>query len=166
MEKYYSWSRQKINVKKSNVHFSMNRIGAKVRELANILGFHPLWGNSKYLVLPFIFSKRKSSYLNSVIQRVESMLASWKGHCLSQAGRGVFAKSVAMAIPAYALSVIPLQKHLCNKIDTTIRNFWWGANDDKNKLVLKSWISIHRSKDLGALGFRSMENINKIFLSK
>ena len=110
-------------MEKSNVHFIRNFRGAKARVLVSIFGLRPLRGNSKYLGLPFIFSKRKSSDLNSIVQKVESRLASWKGHCLTQASQGVFAKSVAMAIHAYAHLVIPLPKHLCNKIDSTIRNF-------------------------------------------
>lgn len=87
---------------KSNVHFSKNFRGAKPREILNILGFKPMWGTSKYLGLPFIFSKSKAKDLKVVCQRVESRLVAWKGHCLSRAGRGTFAKAVGMTIPAYS----------------------------------------------------------------
>ena len=71
-----------------------------------------------------------------------------------------------MVIPAYVVVTISLPIKIFHEIDSIIRNFWWGKSNAKKGLVLKSWKSCYWPKDVGGLGFRRMEVVNRVFLAK
>ncbi|PON68499.1 hypothetical protein PanWU01x14_094700 [Parasponia andersonii] len=134
---YSSWSGQKVNEEKSNVYFRRNLPGNKARELTQVLGFKPLRGQGRYLGLLFIFSHDKAKDFKGVIERVQNKLSGWKARCLSRAGRDVLAKLVGMAILVYTLMSVPVPKSTCSRIDSVIRDFWWGFSSEKSHLYLK-----------------------------
>lgn len=163
---YCLQSRQSLNQEKSNIHFSKNFRGSKARELINFFGFRPFNRLDRYLGLPLLFSKSKKSDLQYVVQRVQSRIASWKSHSLSQASRLILAQSVGMAMLAYALMSITIPRSICSKLDATFRDFWWGFHHHKKYVHLKSQNLINSPKHLGGLGFQKMETVNKLFLAK
>lgn len=63
----------------------------------------------------------------------------WKEKLLSKAGKEVLIKSVAQAIPTYAMSCFDLTKTLCDDISTMIGRFWWAQQDNERKLHWLSW---------------------------
>ena len=86
---------------------------------------------------------------------------------LSQAGRLVLIKSMAAAIPSYAMSSFMLPSSLCSSLDRMFKNFWWGFPSKKTKnLSLKSWDSFCLPKDQGGLGFKKMKEVNLALISK
>ncbi|PON54004.1 hypothetical protein TorRG33x02_303670, partial [Trema orientale] len=72
LQQYCSWSGQKVNNKKSNVHVSKNLRGAKVRDLIRILGFKPLVGSGRYLGLPLLFKKTRSKTWTTFVKESNS----------------------------------------------------------------------------------------------
>lgn len=85
-------------------------------EPAFYLGLPTSWRNLKRTVLAYIREKIKK-------------LDGWKSNVLSQAGREVLIKSLAMDVPAYPMSIFLMPATLCQSI-----NFWWGFSGTSDKV--------------------------------
>ena len=91
----------------------------------------------------------------------------WRCKALSWAGRRTLIKSVAFALPTYFFSTDDVPISVCNKMDSTIRRFWWNPKKDKgNYLAWKSWDSLCHPKDEGGLDFRKSKAFNQALLAK
>ena len=69
----------------------------------------------KYLGLPPIIGKGKKQAFEDIKSKVQSKLCGWKGKLLSQASRETIIKSVAQAIPIYAMNCFLLPLGLCDE---------------------------------------------------
>jgi hypothetical protein len=98
-----------------------------------------------------------------VLSRIEG----WRAKTLSQASRLVLLKSVAAAIPSYAMSSFLLPISCYKELDKAFKNFWWGFPSKKTRnLSLKAWDSICIPKVLGGLGIRKMRDVNLALIAK
>jgi hypothetical protein len=93
----------------------------------------------RYLGLPSFVGRAKYSSFAQIKERVWSKLKGWKEKLISQAGREILIKSVAQAIPAYAMSCFRLPNRLIKEIEVLIRRFWWGQGGDKGKMHWLPW---------------------------
>jgi len=50
-------------------------------------------------------------------------------------GKEVFIKSIAQAIPVYAMMVFKIPKNICKGISDAISQFWWGDDNDNNNNI-------------------------------
>ena len=56
----------------------------------------------------------------------------WKEKTLSMGGEEILIKSIAQAVPVFAMMVFKIPKNICKGITSVISQFWWGDdNDDK-----------------------------------
>lgn len=107
-----------------------------------------------YLGLPFCKSHSKRVTFATVIDKVKTKLFAWKAKVLAFEERGILIKSVAQSLPIYTIQTFLIPSTTCSKVDSLLRDFWWGANTDgKHGLYLKSWHSMCTPKEAGGLGF-------------
>lgn len=163
---FSAWSGQKINLSKSVIMFSKNVSPLLKSRLANMLGINASDRGEKYLGLPLVSGKEKRMALQEVIDKVNSRLQGWKMKVLSQAARGSLIRSVSSSIPSYHMSSLLLPKSMGKKLNSIDRNFWWGIDEKKHGLFLRSWDSICLPKWAGGIGMRKREDLNKALVAK
>ncbi|GJN16469.1 hypothetical protein PR202_gb03460 [Eleusine coracana subsp. coracana] len=80
--------------------------------------------SDKYLgLLGLIGTDRTDCFLH-LINRVRSKTKGWMEKLLSMGGKEILTKSIAQAIPVYAMMVFILLKIICKGIADAISEFW------------------------------------------
>ncbi|KAM6590718.1 hypothetical protein CsatA_013323 [Cannabis sativa] len=166
LEKFCSWSGQKVNKLKTSIFFSKNTSAGMRRGIKEALGIDTPEGVVKYLGLPLFRSRQKDADFNFILENLTSKLQGWKAKTLSKAGRATLIKSVGLSLPIYAMQTTKLSNRLVNKIDGMIRDFWWGFEKGNHGLYLKAWDKLCLPKSMGGLGFRKTKEMNLAFLAK
>lgn len=103
---------------------------------------------------------RSISLWEHVILRMQQKLASWKKRKLNKAGRLVLIKSCLASLPIYYLSLFHLPVIIEKRMIRLIRDFLWGAEEGRKKLVWVGWPKICKPKRCGGLGIRSLRKTN------
>ncbi|GAV71888.1 hypothetical protein CFOL_v3_15377 [Cephalotus follicularis] len=120
----------------------------------------------KYFGLPAFVGKSKKFLFQSIKDRVWAKLQGWKEKLLSKVGREALIKTVAQAIPTYAMSVFNLPHSLCNDLNRMVSKFWWGMQSDSKKIYWVAWHRLCYPKAKGGLGFRVLKAFNLATLAK
>ncbi|KAM1587593.1 hypothetical protein ACFX10_026729 [Malus domestica] len=163
---YACGSGQEVNLTKSSVFFSPKTPNRTKREIEGTLGIQCKQGFGKYLGLQADFGHSKKAVFAEVRDKVEARLAGWTEQYLSQAGKEVLIKSVAMALPNYAMSCFKLPIGVCRDIEKAIRKYWWKGNEQRNGIHWVSWERISKRKMYGGLGFKDIQCFNLAMLAK
>lgn len=90
----------------------------------------------------------------------------WYEKTLSLGGKDVLLKSVALALPVYAMSCFKLTKNQCKKITSAMTQFWWNSIEGKRKIPWVAWKTLCKSKKNGGLGFKDLVDFNQSLLAK
>ncbi|XP_058762620.1 uncharacterized protein LOC131636007 [Vicia villosa] len=117
------------------------------------MGVHHVMGTGKYLGLPFMIGKSKSSIFSFIKDRIWNCINSWKGRSLSKAGKEIMIKLALQAIPAYIMSIFILPDVVVNEIERMLNSFLWGGRSNSKGIRWKAWDKLTCSKDVGGLGF-------------
>ena len=141
LDKYRRWSSQSINASKSSIHFGRNTNPTTTEHISNIIPYPSNTNTSLYLGLPILMGNSKKRAFQGIIDKVLSRIEGWRAKTLSQAGRLVLIKSVAAALPSYAMSSFLLPMSFCNELDRILKKIWWGFPSKKTRnLSLKAGI--------------------------
>lgn len=89
--------------------------------------------------LPECFSGSKQKLLAFIGEKLNKRINGWFAKKLSHGGKEVLLKSIAMALPVYAMSCFRLTKHHCRKIMSAMSSYWWDACNDKRKIHWIAW---------------------------
>ncbi|KAL5555923.1 hypothetical protein UlMin_038159 [Ulmus minor] len=138
LDLFCSWLGLSFNSTKSNIFFNANTRSRTSSIISQIMGFEHIPLTSCYLGLP-MFRSQKMRDFNFLVECLDSKLVGWKAQLLSKAGRLTLIKSMALALPIYAMHSIKVPKTICAQMDARIRRFWWGSNDTNPRpLCLKA----------------------------
>jgi hypothetical protein len=98
--------------------------------------------------------------------QVSRCLSAYTKKELSMGGKEIMIKAVGQSIPVYIMNIFKLQDGLCEEMEQTIRNFWWGTNNGKRKAHWTVWWKLTRAKNRGGLGFRDLKLFNQSMLAR
>lgn len=124
LQQYGSISGQVINFEKSSVTFGSNVAEEVKIRLKDKLGIQNEGGLGMYLGLPESFSGSKQQLLAYVRDRLHKKLSGWYAKFLSQGGKEILIKSVALALSVYVMSCFRLTKDLCKKMTRMVKFYW------------------------------------------
>lgn len=108
---------------KSRVFFSRTSQPQVCRMVIQILNMKGLKPDADYLGAPLFLSKAPTKDFKYLQDRLDARLMGWRSKCLSWAGRSTLIKSIAQAMPTYAMSSFNIPTKICDKLDALARRF-------------------------------------------
>ncbi|MDV3193925.1 MAG: hypothetical protein Q8835_02560, partial [Sweet potato little leaf phytoplasma] len=155
-----------MNFEKSMFMVSPNTSEEMIQYVKTNLRVNHMGMLGQYLGLPSQNARNKQEIFQHIKDRVWKTLQGWKRNFFSAAGREVLIKSVAQAIPNYAMSCFKFPLSFCNDLNSLCARFWWGGSEEGNKIHWHSWRKLCINKDHGGLGFRDLTIFNQAMLAK
>ena len=161
LDRYCVNSGQKISDAKSSIFFSANTEVETKAEVCEALNIMTESISDKYLGLPALVGADRSDCFQYLVDRVRWKTKGWKEKLLSMGGKEVLIKSVAQAVPVFAMMVFKIPKNICKGITDAISQFWWGDEEDHRRMHWKAWWKLCIPKIKGGMGFRDIETFNR-----
>ncbi|XP_072146497.1 uncharacterized protein [Setaria viridis] len=90
--------------------------------------------SNKYLGLPALVGADRSDCFRHLLDRVVARIAGWKEKVLSLGGKETLIKSIAQAVPVYAMMVFRILTKICKGITSVISQYWWGDEEDHKRI--------------------------------
>ncbi|XP_074342149.1 uncharacterized protein LOC141679584 [Apium graveolens] len=87
----------------------------------------------KYLGLPNVIGRNKSSALGYLTDRMQHRVESWDKRQLSKGGKEIMLKMEAQALPTYAMSIFLLPNKICKDMERIMNRYWWKSFARKEK---------------------------------
>ena len=116
----------------------------------------------KYLGVPIITTKLKKEDCNDLVQKISSRILSWTSKFLSYAGRIQLIKFVLAGIQNYWAGMFILPKGVLTQVERLMRRFLWSGGIDKSHSTKVSWEIVCKPKEEGGLGFKNLDQLNKV----
>ena len=95
--------------------------------------------SDKYLGLPALVGADRSDCFRHFIERIKERLMGWMEKQLSTSGKEILLKSVAQAIPMFAMSVFSIPKIICKEITDLMAQFWRGDDKEHKRMHWYTW---------------------------
>lgn len=146
--------------------FSKNTHVVKREEISALWTNETVQQYEKYLGLPLMIGRSKRMAFFDIKQKVWQTFQVWKEKLLSQQGKEVLLKAVALAIPTYAMSCFKFPNNLCSELKSLMASFWWGQRGDERTIHWLKWEKLCVSKFQGGMGFKDLRPFNPAFIAK
>jgi hypothetical protein len=166
LDTYCANSGQLVSLSKPSILFSPNTNSLLRAEICEALHIDTETLSNKYLGLPALVGADRSDCFEHFIERIIQRINGWKEKLLSIGGKEILLKVVAQAMPVYAMSVFQIPKGICKKMMDAISKFWWGDDDNTNKMHWYAWWKIFYLKNEGGMGFRDSDSFNLAMIAK
>jgi len=154
-----------VNYSKSGL-LVIGKDEAWAKQVEKLLGCVQIKLPIKYLGIPLGANMRKASSWQSVLDKVQKRLLSWKSCSLSRAGKVVMIKAVLNSLPMYYLSMFKIPKKVANDIVRIQRKFLWSGEKGGRFIPLVKWDIVQKQKSEGGLGVGDLEKKNAALLFK
>lgn len=164
LELYHRGSGQLVNCDKSAIFYSKNCEDDVKQVASSTLHIQSEALAEKYLGLPTAVGRSLKGSFQYMLAKIKGLVGSWSGRQASCAGREVLLKSKAQAVVTYPMSCFLLPVSTCQKMKSTIANYWWGSSADNRRLHWMSWDRLTQPKEVGGMGFRDLPMFNKAML--
>lgn len=91
----------------------------------------------------------------------------WNQKFLSMTRKEIMLKTLAQALPNYAMNIYLLPLELCKELEIMMKSFWWETkrNGDRG-IQWGRWDSMCKPKSLGGIGFKRIHEFNIAMLGK
>jgi hypothetical protein len=166
LDTYCANSGQLVSLAKSSIFFSPNTNALLRAEICETLHIDTEALSDKYLGLPALVGADRSDCFLHFVERIIQRINGWKEKILSIGGKEILLKAVAQAIPVYAMSVFLIPKGVCKRMMDAIAQFWWGDDENSNKMHWLAWWKLCYPKKEGGMGFRDFHSFNLAMLAK
>lgn len=123
LDQYAEGSGQVINKDKSSLFFGSNCTKRMRKKILRITCIQVREGFGKHLGLQADFGQSKKVVFEEVRKNIENRMGGRAERFLSQAGKEVLIKSVAMAMPNHAISSFKLPVGVCKEIEGEIARY-------------------------------------------
>lgn len=107
--------------------------------------------------LPPVIGRAKRKAFSEITERVGKEFQTWKEKSLSQGGKEIILKVVALSILTFAMSYFKLPDNFCAELKSLMAQLWWDQRGNERKI---HWIGCGRlceSKFYGELDFRDLK---------
>ena len=118
-------SGQKVNQRKSSLHFSCNTPRDVTRKIKEIFSISNSPIMVKCLGATISCEDSLASDTQIIMSKMESKFSGWKGNLLSPAGRKVLIQSVSSTIPNYWMSFHKVRKKHIHQMHKSQARFLW-----------------------------------------
>jgi hypothetical protein len=166
LDTYCANSGQMVSLSKSSIFFSPNTDVLIRSEICQTLHIDTEAISNKYLGLPAIVGADRSDCFLHFVERIIQRINGWKEKQLSIGGKEILLKAVAQAIPVYAMSVFQIPKGVCKRMMDAISQFWWGDDENSNKMHWFAWWKLCYPKKDGGMGFRDFHSFKLGYASQ
>lgn len=113
---------------------------------------------SKYLGLPNLLGRMKSNLLGYPKEKFKNKIRSWDNKFVSKLGKEMLIKTVAQALPSYAMSVFLLPVEIIKDFERSLSKYWWKSGQaGESKISWMSWDRLTKHKHAGGLGSRDFK---------
>lgn len=135
LQKYGEATGQVINFSKSSLTFGKKVDHDLKLRIQTLLGIFEEGGASTYLGLPKCFSGSKVKMLEYIQEKMKGRMSCWYSRFLSQAGKEIIIKSIALAMPIYAMSCFKFPKTTCRNLTSAMASFGGTLQRTKGRFI-------------------------------
>lgn len=84
--------------------------------------------------LPMAQVRLTEDRFDHIATSIRKLVNGWAPKLMNSATREVLIKAICQAIPTYSMSYFKLSKKTCKKIVNIIARYWWGGDENKQKM--------------------------------
>ncbi|XP_074297053.1 uncharacterized protein LOC141627728 [Silene latifolia] len=165
LKKFAGWTGLHANTSKTEIYFG--GIKEDIRcQILQTTGFSEGKFPFRYLGLPLNTAKNRVDMYGALITKIQAAIHHWSSKLLSYAGKVQLLNSIVFGIENFWCAGCLLPRSVIKLINRMCKNFFWGIEDNRRKMVLKSWTGICSPREEGGFGIKELLSWNKALLSK
>jgi len=139
LDKFCSFSGQRVNYHKSVLTFSKNANTVHRQLVAGIFNINHSNSLAKYLCCPVFQKKATRTTFQGIINKATAKLEGQKVNCLSKASWMVLIQSHLESLRAHTIQCFQLLKSTTTHLQRINKDFLWKKNNTEKGLPLIAW---------------------------